>query len=355
MKRTAMVGAMLCMVSVATAQESRPLKVLLLHDMEGLSGENDWRMITITYPALYAKGRQLLIDDVNAVIAGLFDGGATAVDVTDGHGSGNHEPDILLDQLDERAKMIFRDRPFDPYSDLVEQGAYDAVVNVGMHAKPGSRGFLSHTYTGGVEPYINGHMVTEPELIGYSWGRVGVPVVFVTGDDKLQADLAEPMPWIECVVVKHAKSASEADLLPLDEVHAEMRSAARRALLRLGEMKAMTLEGPVAAALKAWPPGSLTILDGVPGVNYADNAVTFTAPDFITAYKGILALIRVAGSGRSELIYETLNRAPYGRQALRAIGEARTKRWLDYESGLSIPPPPMPPELQPDTRYFGAR
>ena len=150
MKRTAMICA--SMISVATAQESRPLKVLLLHDMEGLSGEDDWRMTTITYPTQYAKGRQLLMDDVNAVIAGLFDGGATAVDVTDGHGSGNHEPDILLEQLDERAKMIFRDRPFDPYSDLVEQGAYDAVVNVGMHAKPGSRGFLSHTYTGGVEP-----------------------------------------------------------------------------------------------------------------------------------------------------------------------------------------------------------
>jgi D-amino peptidase len=354
MKSMMAVGtALLLTVSAASAQQ-RPLKVLVLYDMEGLSGENDWRMTTTSYPDLYAKGRQMLLGDVNAVIAGLFEGGATAVDVTDGHGSGNQEPDIPLDQMDGRAKMVFRDKPFDPYTDLVEKDVYDAVVNVGMHAKPGSRGFLAHTYTGGVESYVNGHMVTEPELIAYSWGRVNVPVIMVTGDDKLKEDLAKPMPWIEYVVVKKSLSASDAELLPLEDVHLNMKASAKRAVQNLSKMKSVTISGPVKAMVKARPPGSLTILNGVPGVNYSDNSVSFTSPDFITAYKGIIALIRVTGTGRTPLMMETLNQQPYGRQAMMAFGEANMKRWLEFEMGTWTPPPPMPPELQPARKYFGS-
>ena len=347
-----LVWLLVLLVMGAEARVQR--KVLILHDMEGLSGQDDWRSISHGYLDLYVKGQQLLTDDVNAVATGLFDGGATVVHLVDGHGSGNPNPDVLLDQLDARVQHVYRDRPFDPYTDMVEAGAYDAVVTVAMHAKPGSRGFLSHTYTGGVEWWINGQSLTEPELIGYSWGRVGVPVIMVTGDDRLKEDLAKPMPWIEYVTVKKAKSASEVELIPLDQVHAEMRAAARRALQNLSRMKAMTLEGAVTAGIKARPPASLTVLRGVPGVNYADNGVTFTAPDFITAYNGMLALVRVAGTGRTSLIMETLMKQPNGPQIQRVIGEAMAARWLDFESGRWSPPPPVPPELQPQRKYHGA-
>src|SRR5438093_13274201 len=38
---------------LAHAQQ-RPLKVLVLHDMEGLAGEDDWREFSFAYPDLYA-------------------------------------------------------------------------------------------------------------------------------------------------------------------------------------------------------------------------------------------------------------------------------------------------------------
>lgn len=347
------VAIMLAVVSTAAAQ-GRPLKVLVLHDMEGLSGQNDWRMISHSYLDLYTKAQELLTNDVNAVVAGLYDGGATLVHIVDGHGSGNPNPDVLLDKLDPRAQHIMRDEPFEVYTGLVAPGAYDAVVTVAMHAKPGSKGFLSHTYTGGVEWVINGQTLTEPELIGFSWGRVGVPVIMVTGDDRLKSDLAPTMPWIEYVTVKTAKGAGDAELIPLDLVHLSMRAAAKRAVQNLSRMKAMKLEGPVNAAVRARPPASLSVLRGVPGVNYNDNAVSFTAPDFMTAYDGMLALVRVAGTGRTGLMMETLMKQPYGPQAQRTIGEAMTDRWLQYESGTWTPPPPVPPELQPKRKYHGA-
>src|SRR6185503_21269594 len=94
--------------------QQRGVRILLLHDMEGLSGQDDWREMSFGYPEQYAKGRQKLTDDVNATIEGLVAGGATKIDVVDGHGSGNSEPDLLLDKMDKRAQMVYRDRPFDP-------------------------------------------------------------------------------------------------------------------------------------------------------------------------------------------------------------------------------------------------
>src|SRR6267143_2347903 len=170
-------------VSVVRAQ-GRPVRVLILHDMEGLSGEDDWRQFIFGYDQ-YLKGRQLLTDDVNATIEGLAAGGATTIDIVDGHGSGNQEPELLLDKLDQRAQMVYRDRPFDPYIDMQQANVYDAVALVGMHAKPGSGGFVSHTYTGGMEFWMNGMSLSEPEIIGYSWARVNVPVILVAGDEVL--------------------------------------------------------------------------------------------------------------------------------------------------------------------------
>jgi hypothetical protein len=133
------------------------LRVLLYHDMEGLAGQSDWRTYLYTFPERYREGRELLVADLNAVIGGLFSGGATEVHVVDAHGSGNPEPDIPPGRLDPRAKQLFRDKPFRQYVDLVEPGAYDAVAAVGMHAKTGSRGFSAHTFTLGTEIITRRH------------------------------------------------------------------------------------------------------------------------------------------------------------------------------------------------------
>ncbi|HSM59850.1 MAG TPA: M55 family metallopeptidase, partial [Longimicrobiales bacterium] len=110
------------------------LRVLVIHDMEGLSGQNDPSSFFFG-TELYPTGQELLAADVNAVVEGLFAGGATEVLIADGHGSGNPDPDLRTDLLDPRARQIIRDQPFDTYFDLPESEAIDAVAVVGMHAK----------------------------------------------------------------------------------------------------------------------------------------------------------------------------------------------------------------------------
>ncbi len=72
------------------------IRVLVLHDMEGLSGQDDWKSFNYGRPE-YPHGQELLVADVNAVVDGLFAGGATEVHIVDGHGSGNPEPDVRAD------------------------------------------------------------------------------------------------------------------------------------------------------------------------------------------------------------------------------------------------------------------
>jgi len=327
------------------------LKVLVYHDMEGLAGQSDWRTFEYRHREFYLRGQEMLVADVNAVIDGLFVGGAKVVHVVDAHGSGNPEPDILLDRLDPRAQLVLRDKPFRPYVDLVEKDAYDAVAVVGMHAKTGSRGFASHTFTLGMDIIFNEQSITETELIGYSWGRVGVPVIFGSGDDRLAHDL-ETMPWIKFVTVKKATSASTAEPRPVEEVHREMREAARRALAERDQTQVMQLTPPIRAALRVVPPASLELLKGVPGIDYREERVTFNARDLLEAYDGVVALIDVASVGYHQVLEETVRSQP-GAQALRWEFEERLmNRWMDYESGRWSPSRPEAPARP---RYHGAR
>jgi D-amino peptidase len=328
------------------------LRVLVLHDMEGLSGQDDPQTFEFDHKDRYAEGQENLVLDVNSVIAGLFAGGANEVHVVDGHGSGNPEPDLLLDRLYTRAQMVFRDKPFRQYVDLVEPGVYDAVAVVGMHAKTGSRGFASHTYTLGIEMRLNGRPITETELVAFSFGRAGVPVIFASGDDRLGADL-ETMPWIEFVTTKKATSASTAELRPTDEVRAELEAAAQRAIEKRGEAKVMKIQGPIEAAIHAVPPASLQVLEGVPGIDYKDETVTFVATDFGEAYDGLIELIGVATTNYSRLLVENLRGTPGGEKVLNEYNDQLMGRWLDFESGRWTPPAPEPPvEGQ---LYHGAR
>lgn len=329
------------------------LRILVLHDMEGLSGQSDPRTFFFGTP-LYPQGQELLVADINAVVQGLYAGGATEVHVVDGHGSGNPAPDVRRDLLDARAQQVLRDSSFDAYFDLVAPGAYDAVAVVGMHAKTGSGGFASHTYTLGIAFIINGNSITETELVGLSWGREGIPVIFASGDDRLARDL-QTMPWIEFVTVKRATAADSAEPRPVEEARADLRQAAERAVsnLRSGKTKAMRVTTPITATLHAVPPADISVLDSVPGITYADQRVTFVAPDLHQTYRGLVKLVGVATRAYTRLLNEELRARPQGEEILSAYSDRLERRWFDVESGRWTAP--AAPARAADAKYHGYR
>ena len=328
-------------------------RILLYYDMEGISGVNQMAQTGFGNPE-YPTGRDNLTQDVNAVVAGLFAGGADAVDVTDAHGSGNPEPDVDLAKLDPRAKIIYKEASFDPYIDLPETEKYDAAAVVCMHAKTGSPGFISHTYNGGCDWIINGKSINETEIIAYSWGRFGIPVIFASGDDVLKGQL-EYMGWLEYVTVKKALSWTDAELYPLDQVHAEMEAKAKKAVENLSRAKYVAFTEPLTAGLRTQFPADHSILEGVPGINYKDHTVTFPAKTYREAYDGIVKLIRVAGLGRLKLMQEYLAQSEQGPQIIKEVRAYMLKKTEDWMAGKWDPDAAPAQEGKKDEKYFGAR
>jgi D-amino peptidase len=313
------------------AQPQEGLRVLVIHDMEGLAGQSDPSSFDFG-TALYPTAQEWLAADVNAVVDGLFAGGATEVLIADGHGSGNPDPDLRRDLLDERAIQIIREEPFDTYFDLPESEPIDAVAVVGMHAKTGSRGFASHTFTLGIELRINDRAITETELVALSWGRVGVPVIFASGDDRLASDL-QTMPWIEFVTVKEATAADSARTRPPEEARADLRAAAQRAVERLAEAKVMRVSTPIRAGLRAVPPADLSFLSGIPGFDFEAGVLSFTTDDLRSAYDGLVETVGLATLGYGRILQEVVRGRPDAGEILAAYRRAVDQRWYDQESG----------------------
>jgi D-amino peptidase len=336
------------------ADKDGKIKILLYYDMEGVSGIKDLREISYRNKEYYEPAREVLTSDVNAVVEGLFAGGAHEVHIVDAHGSGNPEPDILLDKLDKRAKMIFKDKRFRGYIDLVEKDVYDAVAVVCMHASTGGGGFAAHTYDAGLDWIINDKSINETEIITYAWGQVGVPLIFAAGDDKLKEQLSY-MTWLQYVTVKFAKGHSDAEPRPADEVYKDLKASAQQAVKHSGKWKAIKLTLPVKAQLRVVPPAELSFLEGIPGINYKDNTVTFEAATYQEAYDGIQSLIGVAVIGHRFLLFEVVEKRDDAEAINKDYIKLLYKRWSDVEDGKWTPPKPPETKKTSKKKYFGAR
>jgi D-amino peptidase len=204
------------------------VKVLLMYDLEGITATSAPRDVQVggeRYPAVRAS----LTEDVNAAVRGLLAAGATDIVITDGHASGNPEPDYLLDKLPKGARFDLRTDPYDPYAQCLD-GTLAAVVGVGMHSGSGRKGNLAHTFLGHTKWIMAGVDLNESMLLAALAGRFDVPLILVTGDDVLKDEVASVLPTTRFVTVKHAVTVERSEPRPRDVVSSEIERAAEEAL-----------------------------------------------------------------------------------------------------------------------------
>jgi D-amino peptidase len=275
----------------------RPLKVLILYDMEGIS-----EATSPAHPKFgteeYKQARVSLTADVNAAVAGLKAAGVSNIIVVDGHGSGNmSSPDILEDGLMAPARMISRDAPFDIYMDSYDR-SFDAIVAIAMHAGAGNAtGFLSHTYSGrGIGYTVNGEPFNETMIMAMGSGRFNIPMVAVSGDDELEKEIRRHLPWAGYATVKHAVDRSSAVPLARPEIDRRITEAVAAGIRKLGEARLFQKPGPYrfsvtfasedAARDAAQRAGSEFVCEGA--------TVRVDSADFVEGYR---KSIRLFGSG----------------------------------------------------------
>ena len=336
------------------ASPGRGLKVMVLYDMEGVSGVSEFRMTLARHEAQYAEGRKSLTADVNAAVAGLKAAGVSDILVVDGHGSGNYDaPDLLEDQLLAPARMISRDTPFDTYMDSYDHSV-DAIVAIGMHAGAGNRqGFLSHTYSlEDVDYRVNGVPFNETMLLAAGAARLRIPVIMVSGDDQLERELKRMMPWVRYASTKHAVDRSRAEPLPREEASRRIEGAARDAIVRLAEAKLPEWGGPFRFQLTFQDELQARNASYVKGaeLGWFATMVQFTAVDFEEGYRRSLLLIRMAGPvGASDAATAIIDRQPNAKALALDLLD-----W-EFERFLTGPTPPAAAGSAGKRRYWGAR
>ena len=336
--------ALCLLVGMAASGTRPPVRILVFYDMEGASGVLSDATMDEAKPDSFAVGRASLIDDVNAVVAGLFDGGATLVDIQTAHGGGGDSL-VPRDRLDRRAGILVGPEKLQLYvlgrpdhmapDQVIPHPEYDAIVTVAMHDKPMSGGFSPHTMGAGISPIIDGRARTETELVGFAYGTENVPVIFSSGDDRLGATLATVMPWVEYVVVKRIATPTVPVALPREKVRRDLHDGAARAVRELGKsgrMQVMRLQSPIRAGLLPsyplfLPPG----IPNIPGVEKRGDTVTFMAKNYREAYWGMFVLQRIARAFAIEQAVRDAGREDP--ELMRRVLDARWGKLADFEAG----------------------
>lgn len=130
---------------------------------------------------LYAAGRRLITQDINAAVRGAFDGGADEVIVFVGHGG---RVNVLVEDLDPRV-LVIAGAAHKPRFPMLDRSV-DGMFLLGYHAMAGAeRATLEHTMNSkrwhcfkvNGKPY--GELGIDAELAA----EAGVPVIMVPDAD----------------------------------------------------------------------------------------------------------------------------------------------------------------------------
>jgi len=287
-------AAVLILSTISPAQKAGP-KVFISVDMEGIWGVVHGSQ-TSSEGSDYNQARKWMADDVNAVVAGLFDAGASEVVVNDSHGSMRN---IVADALDPRASLISgTPKPLSMMQGIDE--SFDACVFVGYHARAGTAmAVLDHTISGSVVRSIrlNGEETPELGLNAAIAGYFKVPVIMLTGDTETCAQAKSILgEKLVTVAVKEAQGRYAAKNLPLDEARKRLRDGAREALQKRGQIKALRLSPPFKFQLEVNTSGQAEL----PSLIYlverkGPRTLEFYADDYLTGFKLLRAVIALAG------------------------------------------------------------
>src|SRR5208283_1219786 len=184
----------------AIAQTTKPKKVFMITDMEGVSGIFDSEVQCVPYKSeRWEESHKLLTGEVNAAVDGLLAGGATDVVVWDGHDSSQS---LSVLDIHPQARLL-TGTPVSPTGEL--DTSYSAMIFIGQHAMAGARnGILSHSFSSlGIQNiWVNGKPTGEIGGRVMLAGYFGIPVIMLSGDTAACAELHDYVPQAECAEVK---------------------------------------------------------------------------------------------------------------------------------------------------------
>lgn len=267
------------------------MRVLIMSDMEGVSGIVVWEQVN-GGAAMYEEGRRLYTEEINAAVRGAKAAGATEIVAVDCHGAGKNWsfnsfiPELLHPDCD-----FVNHHPWSRYTELLEQGC-DAVLLVGMHAKANTPdGVLCHTVssTSWRSLSFNGKEVGETGINAALCGHYGAPILLVTGDTATCRESVDLLgEGLTTVAVKRGLSRFSARNIAPVRAREMIEAGARRALQDLKAVKPYVPGKPTTLTIELGAVDHAAQYRGRPGVEIFDDLkVVSTADSWLTAWNQI--------------------------------------------------------------------
>lgn len=194
------------------------MKVYVSVDIEGVACIAAPEEVDMGQGAQYEPFRRQMTAETLAACRGAWAAGATEVVVKDAHWTGrNLDPHALEAPPGRGLKLIrgWSGHPFAMVQDL--DASFDAVVFVGYHAAAADGGNpLAHTISGRrfARVELDGRAASECRLYAQAAGSVGVPLVFVSGDEAVCAEARTEVGGVVTVPVLQGRGASTCSLAP---------------------------------------------------------------------------------------------------------------------------------------------
>lgn len=265
------------------------MRVLIMADMEGVSGIVDWQQVNGGAP-MYEEGRRLYTEEINAAVRGARAAGATEIVVVDCHGAGGgwQFNSLVPELLDPGCDWVAH-HTWTGYTELLERGC-DAALFVGMHARAGTPdGVLSHTVSSEAwhNLWFNGVLVGETGINAALCGHWGCPVVLVTGDEATCREAQELLgEGLTTVAVKRGLSRFSARQVPPKRARAMIEEGARRALENRAAARPYDPGRPCEIVVEVASPDRLDRFRNRPGVEVVDaRRAVARGPDWWTAWR----------------------------------------------------------------------
>ncbi|OMF22082.1 peptidase M55 [Paenibacillus sp. FSL H8-0548] len=211
------------------------MKYIIITDLEGAAGVDAFVQTRTSDNMIKGPGMKQLALEVNACVAGIKSTDSSAiVDVIDGHGTGGLFPEDLIDShyislIGTSVNHLLKD--------------YDAMLFVGQHAMAGTVAApLNHTYSSLDVMYyrLNGIFIGEFGARALLAGLKGIPVIFLSGDDKAAAEARMFIPGIVTSITKQGLGLEFAEHLSSEEACRRIQEAAAEAVKRIGHIPAYT-------------------------------------------------------------------------------------------------------------------
>jgi D-amino peptidase len=233
--------------SQGKALTRQPLKIYVSVDMEGVAGVVSGDQLNP--PGFeYERFRGFMTDEALAAVRAAVDAGATEVVVSDSHGNGEN---LLVERFPKDVKLV---RSFPRRGAMMAglDASFAAVVFIGYHASTtNSTGVRAHTISSAhfTRVALNGVAVTEAEFNAAYAGDLGVPVVFVSGDDAAIQEINGRLGPLEAVVTKKSLGFEAAETLTPSAACEAIYQGVRSAIGHRDQRKPLQITHPITVEL----------------------------------------------------------------------------------------------------------